>query len=157
MIEPNVSRLSERFAALEEAHRRGLQVYGMLCPILPGISDSHRAFSDLIVASNRFGAEEIFVEPINARSPALRLTDEALVAGGFKSEPAAIEKIRTWDDWSPYCADLLSTVQHVTPQHGLLEKFRFLLYPTHLTDRDLQRIQANDSRVMAWGLTFILN
>ena len=40
MVEPGASPSSERMAAIRLAHELGLRVYGMLCPLLPGISDT---------------------------------------------------------------------------------------------------------------------
>ena len=100
VVEQNASKITERLAALQEAHQLGLRTYGMLCPLLPGIADDYQAISELVGACLEFGAEEIFVEPVNARGPALRLTQEALLAAGCEEEAAAVEQIRSWDNWS---------------------------------------------------------
>ena len=48
VIEPHASSISERLAALKEAHRLGLRTYGMLCPLLPGIADDPKQIDWLV-------------------------------------------------------------------------------------------------------------
>lgn len=85
-IEPHASPIAERMAALTEASRRGLRTYGMLCPLLPGISDGPGEVDELIRFVLDCGAEEVFVEPVNARGPALGLTEQVLRTAGYASE-----------------------------------------------------------------------
>ena len=80
VVEPNASTITQRLAALRKAHRLGLRTYGMLCPLLPGIADDHESISELVGACMECGAEEFFVEPVNARGAGLE-TD----AGGPSS------------------------------------------------------------------------
>ena len=77
-IEPNASSIPDRLATLRLAHQRGLRTYAMLCPLLPGIADSPGHIRELVSYAAEFGAEEIFVEPVNPRGPGLRLTADAL-------------------------------------------------------------------------------
>jgi hypothetical protein len=123
----------------------------MLCPLLPGIADDYETISELVGSCLGFGAEEIFVEPVNARGPGLRLTQEALSAAGFEAEATAVERVRSWDNWSQYCAELVATAQQVMAEHGVLGKLRFLLYPEHLTEADRSRIRQNDAGVKWLG------
>jgi DNA repair photolyase len=151
IIETHASRISERLAALKEAHRRGIRTYGMLCPLLPGIADDRESVSELVDVCLAFGAEEVFVEPVNPRASGLRLTQEALLQDGFVREAESVEKIRCWNAWSDYCARLIATVQQVMVEKGVLEKLRFLLYPGRLTESDRERIRYNDAGIKWLG------
>ena len=151
VVEPNASTITQRLAALRKAHRLGLRTYGMLCPLLPGIADDYQAISELVGACMECGAEEFFVEPVNARGAGLKLTQEALLAAGFEQEAAAVGRIRSRVNWSHYCAELIATVQQVMQELGVLGKLRFLLYPSHLTDADRRRIRRNDAGVKWLG------
>jgi DNA repair photolyase len=150
-FEPHASPISKRIATLREAHRRGLRTFGMLCPLLPGIADDHRSISGLVQICLACGAEEIFVEPVNARGAGLPLTQAALEAAGFHKEAAAIEAIRSRQHWSAYCAGLIVTVQQVMRELAALKKLRFLLYPGRLTKNDLHRIREDDAGVRWLG------
>lgn len=79
-VEPNASPIQERMAAIQEAHQLGLRTYAMFCPLLPGIADSREAIAELIEFALECAVEEVFVEPVNARGPGLRRTQEALSA-----------------------------------------------------------------------------
>jgi DNA repair photolyase len=151
VVEARASRITERLAVLKEAHRRGLRTYGMLCPLLPGIADDPESISELIQTCMDFGAEEIFVEPVNPRASGLRLTQEALLAAGFVREAAAVGQIRSWKEWSHYCTRLIATVQQVMAEKGVLEKLRYLLYPGRLTPADLKSIQGNNAGIKWLG------
>jgi DNA repair photolyase len=151
IVEPNASTITQRVAALRKAHRLGLRTYGMLCPLLPGIADDHKSISELVGTCIECGAEEVFVEPVNARGAGLKLTQEALLAAGFEKEAAAVGRIRSRVNWSHYCAGLIATVQQVMKELGVLGKLQFLLYPSHLTDADRRRIRKNDAGVKWLG------
>jgi hypothetical protein len=50
--------------------------------LLPGIADSHKQVEMLVGFVASCHAEEVFVEPVNARGPGLRLCEEALREAG---------------------------------------------------------------------------
>lgn len=150
-FEPNASPISERIAALRRAHRRGLRTYGMLCPLLPGIADDYESISELVRTCLECGAEEIFAEAVNARGAGLPLTQAALDSAGFPEAARAVQAIRSREMWSDYCARLIATVQKVMREQSALAKLRFLLYPSHLTDRDFRRIRRDDAGVIWLG------
>jgi DNA repair photolyase len=123
----------------------------MLCPLLPGIADSASDIRELVDAALGFGAEEVFVEPINARGSGLRLTAEALRSNGFVTEADAVDAIRHHENWSPYTTELLATVQSVLRARGAINKLRFLLYPANLQPTDLRAIRKTDEGVRWLG------
>ena len=136
VIEPYASTIPERMHALREAHRRGLRVYGMLCPLLLGVANSRGDIEELIDFSLECGAEEIFVEPVNGRGKALPNTVARLREHGFSTEAEEIDRVRENAEWSPYTVALLKDVRHALAARGALDKLRFLLYPLTLTPAD---------------------
>lgn len=151
VIEPNASPIRDRLAALRLAHRRGLRVYGMLCPLLPGISDGPADIRELVDSVLDVGAEEVFVEPVNARGSGLRLTAEALRANGYATEAEAIDAVRNRKTWSGYTRALLGNVQSALRARKAIKKLRFLLYPTSLMPEDLEHIRKHDAGVRWLG------
>ena len=135
-VETHASPIERRMAALTEARQRGLRTYGMLCPLLPGISDGPGEVDDLVRFSLDCGAEEIFVEPVNARGPSLGLTEQVLRKAGYTGEADALAAIRRGVGWSQYTRRLLETVQASLARRSALPKLRFLLYPSRLTNAD---------------------
>ena len=134
-------------AALREAHRRGLRVYGMLCPLLPGIANQPADIDQLVNFCLECGAEEIFAEPVNARGSGLGNLADGLTANGYLEEAGAINKIKVHAKWSAYAAQLLSDIQIVLRSRGALDKLRFLLYSSSLTAQDREAIQLDDAGV----------
>ncbi len=53
IIEPSASPITERMAALREAHARGLRTYAMFCPLLPGIADAPEQIDGLVRLGSR--------------------------------------------------------------------------------------------------------
>ena len=147
VMERNASPLSERMAVMQLAHKAGLRTYGMLCPLLPGIADSTAQVDEMVQFCLACGAEEIFAEPVNPRASGLKLTESILRKNGFKQEADAVEFIRNRDNWSAYVVRLLQTFQTLLRHHGVIDKLKFLLYPTGLTRGDLARIKADDEGV----------
>jgi DNA repair photolyase len=151
VIEPNASSIPERMEAMEKAHQMGLRTYGMFCPLLPGIADSPEDIEQLIKFGFDCGAEEFFVEPVNARGPGLKNTEAALRRAGFLTEADAIAQIRCKSGWSAYVVQLLANVQESLKHHGALDRLRFLLYPSRLTPADEQWIRAHSEGVKWLG------
>ena len=136
ILEPHASPISERVAALREAAARGLRVYGMLCPCLPGIADdpgSLAALMDLVLACR---AEDIWLEPVNARGSALRVTEQRLRRQGRAELADAVGAIRRRAVWSSYARRLITSAVEVARQRGRLERLHVLLYPSALTVAD---------------------
>jgi len=151
VIEPNASPITERMAALEEAKRLGLRTYAMLCPLLPGVANSPEQLQELVGFAKKNGAEEVFAEPVNARGSGLKTTEEALRAAGYDSEANAICAIRTKRNWSQYTVKLIADMQHAMRELGMIDKLRFLLYPSGLTDQDKAIIRNDDEGVIWLG------
>ena len=98
-----------------------------------------------------FGAEEVFVEPVNPRGAGLRLCQEALESHGFAAEAAAIAKIRNKKHWSQYVVDLIANVQRAMRKHSDISKLRFLLYPSRLLPEHVDAIKKDDAGVIWLG------
>ncbi len=102
VVEPYASPISERLAALRDAHARGLRTYGMLCPNLPGIADSPEQIDALVRFVCECGAQEIFAEAVNPRGRGLILTQKALAEHGYLQQAQAIGAVRNRVHWSRY-------------------------------------------------------
>jgi DNA repair photolyase len=148
VIEPHASSNSERIAVMQEAHTRGLRTYGMLCPLLPGIANSPEQIEQLIKLAVEYGAEEIFVEPVNARGRGLKLTQKTLESNGYTYEAACIQSIRHKENWSWYVSQLVKNTQKSVRHLYDLRKLRFLLYPSKLEAQDLDRIKQDGAGVI---------
>ena len=94
------------------------------------------------------GAEQVFCEAVNPRGSGLRLTEEALRDKGFSAEAGTISMIRQRRHWSRYVAQLAADVQAAMRKHLGIDRLRFLLYPTGLTETDLARIRTDDQGVV---------
>ena len=137
--------------ALEEAHRRGLRTYGMLCPLLPGVSDSPADVGRLVNFVLDCGAEEVFVEPVNGRGPCLGDTEKVIRAAGFRDEADALAAVRHGVGWSAYATGLLRSVQDALKERRSLHKLRFLLYPSKLTEQHATWIRSHSEGVKWLG------
>ena len=150
-IEPNASPIQQRMAALWEAHARGLRTYAMFCPLLPGIANSPEQIDGLIRLATKCGAEEIFTEPVNARGPGLRNTQEALALAGHHTQAEAIATIRRKSAWSQYVVRLIQNVQRSVREHYDISRLRILLYSSGLTPHDEEAIRNDDAGVIWLG------
>lgn len=150
-LEPHASPIEDRIAALTEAHRRGLRTYAMFCPLLPAVGDSQTQVDWLVEFAVATAAEEIFVEPVNARGPGLRRCAQSLREAGFDVLAAEVDGIRNRTRWSRYVAELVSAVQASVRRRSDLRRLRFLLYPSGLTMPDFERINRCDDGVVWLG------
>ena len=151
MVEPNASPIPDRLAAVKQAHEMGLRTYAMFCPLLPGVADSAQDIAELVQFAHRCHAEEVFVEPVNPRGPGLCRTAEALAQTGYAEEALAVSAIRNRANWSCYVATLLRRVQQAMSDEAMIDKLRFLLYPSRLTPDHGRQIRAADEGVVWLG------
>jgi len=148
VIEPHASTITERISAMERAKTLGLRTYGMFCPLIPGVAATPEHVDQLISLAAGWGAEEVFVEPVNPRGPGLRLAQEALEQHGYHEQARAIQAIRQRSTWSSYVVRLLQHVQQSMRRHFEIGRLRFLLYPSGLTPEDAQLIRGDDGGVV---------
>ena len=148
IIEPNASSIQERMDTLNEAKKRGLRTFAMLCPLLPGIADSPNQIDELVKYSVKNNAEEIYVEPVNHRGTGLKHCQDALEKEGFLKEAEEIKKIRRRQRWSEYVLDLLRNTQKSVRRHSDIRKLKFLLYPSNLLIEHLREIKNDDAGVI---------
>jgi len=134
---------------LKEAHRLGLRTYGMFCPLLPGIADTHHQIEELIKFAVEGDVEEIFAEAINPRGRGLILTQQALEAGGHHTEAVAIERIRNKANWSAYVVQLIQNMQRSVRTFYDIRKLKFLQYPSGLRTEDLNKLK-QDNKGIIW-------
>ncbi len=151
IVEPNASPIQERMEALAEAHRRGLRTYGMLCPLLPGISNQPQRIDELLRFVFECGAEEVFIEPINGRGDAIGGTAKALREAGYSAEADQVDAVRTDAGWSRYARQLLQDVQDCMRKRDRLAALRFLLYRSRLTKTCEEWIKAHEDGVRWLG------
>jgi hypothetical protein len=82
------------------------------------------------------------------REGLLRDTAESLREAGFKAEADAVSLIRKRSHWSAYVTRLIQTLQSSLRRHGVIDKLRFLLYPSHLLPMDRAAIESDDTGIV---------
>jgi DNA repair photolyase len=151
VVEPNASTIPERIAVIQQAHQLGLRTYAMLCPLLPGVADDLASVEELVRIGMAAGAEEFFAEPVNPRGRALTCTIEALRKADYKAEAEAVAAIRKRTSWSGYTVQLVSNLQKVLSGYGALDRLRFLLYPSSLTEADAAQLRRHGEGIVWLG------
>jgi DNA repair photolyase len=150
-VEPNASPIRERLKALKQAHDLGIPTYAMLCPCLPQVADTEAALTGMFKAVKVRGADDIWLEPVNARGKALQNTADALRIAGLSKEADAVDAIRKEASWSKYAADLAETAVKVADKLGMKAKLRVLMYADKLAAADLGRVKALGGSVILLG------
>jgi DNA repair photolyase len=148
VVEPNTSLNCLRMTALKKAHEMGLRTYGMLCPLLPGISDSREDIDELVKFCEEIGAEDIFSEALNARGGSMKRTQLLLAENGYSKEAEAVRVVTKNSEWSKYAYELIKNIQDSVRQHSDINKLRFLLYPTNLTPDHREQIESDDAGIV---------
>jgi DNA repair photolyase len=147
-IEPYASPISQRLAALKQAHSLGLRTFGMLCPLPPGVANEPEQIDELIEFVASCGAEEVFCEPVNARGNSLTLTEQVLRQNGFAAEADAVTAIRKRSTWSAYVVNLAKNIQAAMRRHMSVRKLRFLLYPSGLAPQHEAQLRKRGAGVV---------
>lgn len=148
VIEPNASSVSERLTTLQLAHKMGLRTFGMLCPVLPGIGDSHEALEEMFGAVLKCQPEAIWLEPVNSRGNGLLKTSAALRLAGCRDEAAAVDHIRKTGNWSSYTTALIKEAIDVASLKRVLDRLKILLYPDGLSPEHRAELQKYDQGIV---------
>lgn len=143
-VEPYSSSPEERLETLRQAHRRGLPIYDMLCPMIPAFYQTQQKVDEAFKAILEAEPEEIFAEVVNPRGKGLIRTAQALRAAGLRKEADGVDAIRTHKVWSREATRVIQMVVDTAERLYDTERLRVLLYPSRLTDEDeanLRRIR----------------
>lgn len=129
VIEPNVAVTTERLKTLQNAKKMGLNVYGMLCPVMPFslVGDRESDFEELFKKVAALDPTEIYVEPINSRGKALPLTENFL-RKDYPEEAETINWIRKRTNWDQYAMYLVKKTQEYAARYYDISRVRILLY-----------------------------
>ncbi len=143
LLEPNASPISERVAALQEAHARGISTFGMLCPCLPGIADSEDILNKMFGLVVGAGAVDVWLEPVNLRGPSLKRSEAVLRAAGRTQEADAVHSARKHSGWNIYARDFVLAVQNVARNFEGIN-LHVLLYRNQFNDDIVFELERNN-------------
>ena len=132
-FEPNASPPSERIAAMQEAGRRGLRTFAMLCPLLPGLFSTEQDVRQLLELARTWNVEGIWAEMLNPRGPGIKLCVANLQKGGFDREALAIHAMRSREHRSQYGWWLTRTLQKLCREAGMIDRLHVLSYVSSFT------------------------
>ena len=145
LVEPHASSNTERFECLLEADRRGIRTFGMVCPCLPGILDHRDDLNAVAALLKRCNAEEVFLEPVNARGSALRKTAETFEEAGLVDYADAVNRIRNRVQWSQYTRHLIEAAESAFASWHRRGQIKVLLYPSGLEGQDRRALKSRKS------------
>jgi DNA repair photolyase len=151
IIEPNASSITERRAAMEEAHRRGLRTYAMFCPVFPGLFATPEQIHQLVEWAGDIGAEEIWTEIPNPRGPGLKRCAEAWRAAGFTDYANAVDAIRHSDGRSAHGIWLTQNMQSAARDVGFINRLHVLNYRGSFAAQARDRINQDCEGVIWLG------
>jgi DNA repair photolyase len=143
-VEPYASTNQERVATLIKAHESGLKTYAMVCPCLPEISSPPSALKNIFSSIMPADPEDIWLEPINARGPALKATSEIFEKNKYHAVARAINYIRNQNNWSKYATRLTMNALDITRSMGIENKLHVLLYGKSFHEKDVSSLKNKD-------------
>ncbi len=147
-LEPFASTITERIAAMHEAHARGLRTYAMFCPLLPGIFAEQRQFDELFAMAVAWNAEVIWTEGVNARGTSLLRCEESLRKAGFSAYADAVGEVRNKRRWSEYATRLTKDLQAAARRSGLADRQVLMNYDSAFTPEDRLEVDADPEGVV---------
>ena len=121
----------------------------MLCPCIPGIADTEEALCEMFDMMLTCNAEDVWLEPVNARGNGLHRCATALADAGHPVAAQAMNAVRSRTRWNAYALDLVTRAQAVAEDHGVLERLHVLLYRNRFDAGTLDALERND-RGIVW-------
>jgi len=150
-LEPYASPITERIAAMAEAHEQGLRTYAMFCPLLPGIFHNAEQFDHLFEMAAGWNVEDVWTEPLNARGNALPQCVDACKVAGHDAYADAINAIRNKRHWSAYATGLTKQVQAAARRAGMIARLHILNYQTSFQSADQKAVNEDPTGVIWLG------
>lgn len=147
--ERNACPPSKRIATMAEAARRGLRVFGMLCPLFPGLFSTREKVRELLDTAAGWGVEAIWTEIPNPRGRAIQNCTARLQAAGHDRYALAFNALRDEKARSQFGLWLTTTVQQECRALGLIDRLHVLNYESSFTD-DVRGIISRDPEGVIW-------
>jgi len=148
-VEPNASPPSVRIAAMQEAGRRGLRTFAMLCPLLPGLFSTEQDIRQLLELARTWNVEGIWAEMLNPRGPGIKRCVDNLLAAGFGQQAMALNAIRNIEHRSQYGWWMTRTLQQLCRELGLIDRLHVLNYESSFAGW-VRRIMERDTEGVVW-------
>ena len=147
--ERNACPPSKRIATMTEAAQRGLHVFGMLCPMFPGLFSTREKVRELLETVAAWNVERIWTEIPNPRGRAIQNCVTRLQAAGHARYATAFNALRDEKARSQYGSWLTTTMQEQCRALGLIDRLHVLNYESSFTD-DVRQIINRDSTGVIW-------
>lgn len=128
ILEPNASPIAERINALKLAHEKGIKIYGMLCPCLPGIIDTVQDFEDLLDTVLPFNPVTIWTEPVNRRGDNLLKCRDELLKNNEPLAAQAIDGIRKKINYTAYTNKFIDLAIAGATNKNCINRLKILMY-----------------------------
>jgi DNA repair photolyase len=137
-IEPRAPAPEHRLRGLEEFDDLGVSTFISMSPTYPTMTfEDMRAQLESVAEVN---PDVIFHEPINPRSGNFDMTIRAALDAGEVKLHAALDRLRTHENWLEYCLRQFVWMQHLGSELGL---------PVHLWP-DQRQLNMTDGEVREW-------
>jgi hypothetical protein len=140
MFTPPPTRRLNALRALQDA---GIATYGMLCPMFPDLLDD-AGLERLIDLVQPDLVEHVWAEPYNDRQNWEKVrAGYPAGSGGYRWFTDVYER-RNRAIWSAYATDLYLHLRDKARAEGWLQKLRYLLYESWITESDAERFGGLD-------------
>ena len=127
-LEPNASPIEERIEVLQAAKRRGIPIYGILCPCLPGVANTSDAFGELLDIILSLEPTAVWTEPVNPRGPGLQNCEKRLRRHAFFREADAFNAIRKKEAFKRYTFRFIEAATAEANKRGCSDLLNILVY-----------------------------
>lgn len=147
--ERNACPPSKRIATMAEAARRGLRVFGMLCPMFPGLFSTREKARELLEMVAAWRVEGVWAEIPNPRGRAIQNCVARLQAAGHDRYALAFNALRDEKARSQHGMWLTVTMQEQCRALGLIDRLHVLNYASSFTN-GVRQIISRDPAGVVW-------
>ncbi len=144
ILEPNASLHSERMDAYKILKQKGIRVFGMLCPIFPGVADTSKQTKKFMDNFKKYKFEEIWIEPLNIRSKNLAISYEKLTEAGELTFLNHLKNVFDSDDKnsvSNYIFKVYSNTMSYLKANKYVKPVHYLIYTKSVIVKMEQKIK----------------
>lgn len=127
VLEPKASPLPDRIDVLDEANQKGIKIYGMISPCVPGLVDTKEELGDIFDLLLPLDPTGLWVETLNLRKVNTSNCIQALTDNGFYKANNLLSKTKNSSSYRNYRLSLIDNLITIGNELSCMDLLRCIM------------------------------
>ena len=127
IVEPKCPSIEERINGYKLIHERGISIFGMISPCMPGIINSKSDIRSVLSSLSVFEPEGVWVETISFKNNSIEKCSKELETHGYDKMAMELRLFATKSSYTSYSKYLVSEFTNSARSLGMLDKTKIIV------------------------------